>query len=157
MDPAKRTFEEDIAGAVFQRGLVLGNWRVVEDGWPNPVIAVAAAARDGSPQEYALRFDLTGYPARAPTSQIWDLAKNTPLDPMSRPWGGHNVQKAFRTDWKPALYIPCDRVALESHPRWASKVGAWKSGDDITIYLKYVHALVNSPGYSGARSACAPA
>ena len=157
MHPAQRAFEEDVAGAAFQRGAALGKWRIAEAGWPNPIIAIAAAERENSPGEYFFRFDLNGYPTRAPTSQIWDLEHGTALDAAKRPAGSHNVTIAFRTNWQPALYIPCDRVALESHADWATKPGAWKQGHDITNYLNYVYALLNSPGYTGTHSAQAPA
>ena len=157
MSPAQRAYIEDVSGAVFQRGVALGKWRVVKDGWPTPLIAIAAAERDGSLSEYVFRFDLEGYPARAPTSQIWDVAKEGPLDPSGRPWGSPNVQIAFRANWQPALYIPCDRLALESHRGWETKPGAWKPGHDITHYLNFVHDLLNSPGYTGKASASSPA
>lgn len=153
MSPAQRAYEEDVARAVFQRGLALGKWRVVTEHWPNPLIAIAASEREKAPAEYVFRFDLEGYPERAPTSQIWDPDREAPLDPGCRPWGSPNVQIAFRANWQPALYIPCDRVALESHGGWETKPGAWKPGHDITHYLNFVHDLLNSPGYTGTASA----
>lgn len=155
--PSQRAYEEDLHGARFQRGVALTKWRLVSGEWPNPVMAITAAKRETGPDEYFFRFDLNDYAVRAPTSQIWDPIENKPLAAARRPWGSENIRIAFRTNWQPALYIPCDRVALETHPKWATKPGAWRQGHDITHYLNYVHDLLNSAGYTGMAGASAPA
>lgn len=157
MDPSQRAYEEDLAGGAFQRGVAFGKWRVISGDWPNPLIAVSAGDRPDSPTEFVLRFDLTDYPERAPTAQMWDVEKGGLLAHGMRPRGTENIQKAFRVDWQPALYIPCDRVALESHAQWRDKQGAWKPGHDLTHYLRFVHDLLNSAGYQGAARPAAQA
>ena len=57
----------------FTVGVALGHWRLVSLSWPSCLISIAAALRTGAASEVTLNFDLTGYPAAAPTSTPWDL------------------------------------------------------------------------------------
>lgn len=159
--PDKAAFDQDIRAAPFLRGVARGKWRLVDVVWPHAVIAVRAAPRDLSPDEYTLRFELTGYPASAPTAGLWNAATAQYLEGDLRPTGGPNVAIAFRNDWNDGrvLYLPCDRLALQAHANWSSKYAAraWRSGSDITHYLEVVYELLNSASYSGTRCALSSA
>ena len=120
--------------------------------WPVVLIAVAAAPRVSSPREFALRFNLAGYPETAPTATPWNPAMGEILDEESRP-KGELVGHVFRTNWEggKALYAPFDRVALNSHPDWKAKYPrrAWNSSRDLTWLLQVMHEMLNNDDYIG--------
>jgi hypothetical protein len=153
ISPAERVAREHLAGGRFEAGVDAGHWRIVDElHWPNLVIAVRAAARANGPEEFALQFDLTDYPTRAPTAMPWDVEGRLKLSLERRP-KGHRVGMAFRMDWEggKALYVPYDRVALESHPAWRTQYPrlVWDPTKKITFYLVKVHELINDEDYEG--------
>jgi hypothetical protein len=149
----ERVFRSHLAGARFQDGVDRGKWRLVgEIDWPYAVIAVSAAPRTGAPEEYYLRFDLTGYPAM-PTAMPWDLETREKLAPEKRP-KGERAGMLFRTDWSDglALYAPYDRVAWQGHEDgWRQKHQRelWDTSKDITHILRNVHHVLNAQDYAG--------
>lgn len=156
MRPDEAALRRDMEAGPFLLGQARGKWHLLEVVWPNALIAVSAAPRDGSPAEYVLRFDLSGYPGRAPTAGLWDVDRDQLLEGDLRPTGDGDVSLAFRDDWAQgrALYLPCDRVALD-HGNWRSKyqLRAWRPDSNITHYLNIVYELLNSPAYKGTRRA----
>ena len=158
--PDERIFRAHVAGATFQMGVEAGRWRLVSTAWPNALVAISAAARSSGPEEFYLRFELTNYPADAPTAPPVEAPTATPWDPAScvilpvdrRPMG-QRVGLAFRTNWEDgrALYIPCDRIAIPGHEGWATqaRAWAWDSSKDITVYLRLVHQMLNDEDYEG--------
>jgi hypothetical protein len=134
-------------------GLDAGHWRLIGLSWPNALIAVTAAPREGAPGEFVLRFELSGYPQAAPTAGMWDLETDSLLDAAKRPKGEH-AGTIFRADWEGgrALYAPWDRVAIETHdPSWASRWPryVWHAKRDLTFYLENVHDVLHGDGYAG--------
>jgi len=122
--------------------------------WPHAVIAVAAAPRDGSPCEYGFRFELTNYPQDPPTAEPWDLQSNHPLAPTQWPTGRCRLLAAFNPSWNAqAIYIPCDRKAIQGHDPWLTRHPwlIWSPTGDITQYLRVLHELLNSGDYTGVR------
>lgn len=151
--PDQRALEAHLKSARFQLGIDGGLWRVIESGWPHMLIAVTAASRENAPGEFALRFELSGYPQSAPTAAIWDIQANTLLDAALRPKGGP-AGFAFRADWEGgrALYAPYDRLAIENHAGdWAPKYQrlVWHSARDLAFYLENVHRLLGRDDYVG--------
>lgn len=152
--PDERTFRQHLAGGAFGRGAAHGRWRLVQVAWPHALIAVSAAARDGSPSEYGFRFELTNYPQVPPTAQPWDLEVNRPLAPTRWPTGPKRLAAAFNPGWNAqAIYIPCDRMAIQGHDPWRTQHPSmiWSPSGDITQYLRILHELLNSGDYTGAR------
>lgn len=152
--PDERAFEAHVASGAFLRGAERGRWRLVEAAWPAAVIAVAAAPRAGSPAEYTFRFDLTNYPQSPPTACPWDEHQKRPLEPGRWPTGRTRVVAAFNPGWNSrAIYIPCDRLAIQGHDAWRAQHPSmiWSPGGDITQYLRVLHELLNSGDYAGAR------
>lgn len=151
--PDERAFRAHVASAAFQAGVDRGHWRVVSINWPQALMAVTAAARPGSPDEFFLRLDLSGYPQQAPTATPWNPVADDVLPAGRRP-RGEIVGLVFRSDWKEgrALYAPYDRVALQAHRNWLARYpgDAWTAGRDITFFLKQVHRLLNCDDYLGA-------
>jgi hypothetical protein len=157
MQPDERTFRRHVDNGPFQAGVDRGDWRLVSMDWPHAVIAVAAPARLNAPSEVALRFELSGYPQQLPTAQPWDAATNAALPDALWPIGDR-VSQVFNPSWnRNALYIPCDRLALEGHEPWLAQhpAHAWNPDRDITHYLRIVRDVLREPGYAGVRQQAA--
>lgn len=157
MQPDERAFRKDLRSPRFQAGVDRGDWRSASAWeWPHPVVVVSAAERDGAPAEFALRFTADGYPVTAPTAVPWDVASNGPLSHDLWPAGGR-TGAAFNPQWNGgnALYIPCDRLAIQGHDAWQNQHQAyiWTPQKQIVDYLRIVHELLHSEGYSGVRRA----
>jgi hypothetical protein len=153
ISPSERLVRGHLAGGRFQMGVDRGEWRIVEDRpWPHLLIAVSAAPRGSAPNEFVLLFDLTDYPTRAPTATPWDLEREAKLEEARRP-KGYRVGMAFRMNWEGgrALYVPYDRVALESHPDWKTQFPTlvWTPTKTINFYLRNVHELLHDDDYEG--------
>lgn len=150
--PDEAAFREHLAHARYQSGVDRGRWRLVEIEWPHAIFVVSAAARPESPDEFALRFQLDGYPQRLPTAGAWHLDEGRYLTAAERPKGVRAGQ-AFRTDWQngTALYVPCDRLAIEGHGDWATRYPnwIWDPQEGITRYLRLVHEILNDEDYEG--------
>lgn len=159
--PDERTFRDHVAGGRFQGGADRGDWWLVNERWPNPLIAVAAAGRPGVPSALVLRFDLTNYPAAGPTAQPWDAERDAGLAHDLWPAGSGRIATVFNPQWMPspgvhALYHPIDRLAIVGHDNWRTQDpgSVWDpSRMDIVDYLKVVHELLHSAAYSGIRRA----
>ncbi len=114
---------------------------------------MTAAPRENAPGEFALRFELSGYPQSAPTAAVWDIDANTLLDATLRPKGGA-AGFVFRADWENgrALYAPYDRVAIETHAAdWAGRYPRlmWHPERDLTFYLENVSQALARDDYVG--------
>lgn len=153
MAPDEKALRAHLESGRFLAGEARKRWRLISMDWPAVLIAVAA--RDGS--EYVLRFDCSGYPQNPPTARLWDADKNAPLELSLWPKGSGRVAAVFRNDWKGgiALYLPCDRVAIEGHDNWrtehASKI--WNPSKGITQYVEIVHELLQSRDYTARAAA----
>ena len=153
----ERVFRAHVRAGPFQSGVDRGRWRLISIGWPYAIIGLSAAPRPGAPDEYALRFNLAGYPQSAPTARPWDVEQDAPLPTARWPHGRSRVPQAFRPDWQggSALYLPCDRVSFQGHDAWRSQHPhmLWKPTGDITQYLQIIYELLTSSDYSGIRGA----
>lgn len=164
--PDQRLLEADLAGAEFRSGVVKGLWGIAEEdpakpttNWPHVRFWLAAAPRNGAPDRYIIRSDLTGYRSVPPTGTFWDAATNARLDFLKFPNGkaGSRFAMVFRTDWgesNRAFYHPYDRVAAQSHSDWpkAQPHLVWTEDHTITDYLEEFQTLLNSGDYLGLRS-----
>lgn len=155
MNVEERVFRSHIEQGPFLSGVARQRWRILSIEWPYALIAISAAPRPNGPEEYVLRFDLTNYPQWGPTARPWDIERGAPLADEKRPHGKSRVPKAFRTDWKNgiALYLPCDREAIQGHEGWIQQHPSmiWNPQGDITQYLRIIYDLLNSSDYSGPR------
>lgn len=153
--PDERAFRVDVEGAAFLLGVAEGRWILLSVTGTLAVIAVRA--KDG--RNYALRFDITGYPQSPPTACLWDPDTNAPLAaaklPRSR--AGGRFGAVFRQDWKngTALYLPCDRGAIEGHDAWRSQMPSkiWRPSVGIVHYLEQVHELLHCADYDAPAAA----
>ena len=153
ISPDERVFRDHLSGAKFAVGLKQGKWRIVGDiEWPHALIAISAAQRENSPEEFFFCFNLSGYPGEAPTATPWDPSTENVLSSGMRP-KGDRVGYVFRSDWEngQALYAPCDRVALRWHPEWRQSYAAhaWDVTKDLTWVLQFIYRLLNDADYEG--------
>lgn len=150
--PDETAFRSHIDEPAFRAGVLQGRWHLLGIVWPHALVTVSAPHRPRAPDAYALRFELSDYPATAPTATPWDCAAGTQLGADGRP-KGDRLDLIFRTNWEGgrALYIPCDRVAIGGHGSWPQQYAewAWDGTRDITHYLKLVWDRLNADDYLG--------
>ena len=154
MAPDERTLRAHLAAGNFRSGVARGRWSLRSITWPHVLIAVTAAQREKGPSEFCFHFECSDYPATAPTAQLWDAKAGGPLAAGLWPGGTNHVARAFNLGWNvPAIYIPCDRLAIQGHD-WSKAAPSmlWRTDGDITQYLRVLYDLLNSSDYSGFRS-----
>ena len=151
MSPDLKAFIADTEKADFQIGIEAGKWGIEDFNpqyptWPIVTMWVQAATKQNQPDKYFFKFDLTNYPAHAPTACIWDIQQNTTLTFALRPNGNEYVTAAFHSTFYGGncLYIPCDRNAMVNHPNWPHQYPNlyWRSTFTIFTYLNHVHVLL---------------
>lgn len=147
MGPDERALLADLESGRFLAGEARKRWRLVTVDWPGVQISITAR----EDHEFVLRFDCSGYPQNPPTARLWNTEKNTPLEASLWPKGGGRIAAVFNPDWKSgvALYLPCDRTAIEGHDNWRhehpSKI--WNPAKGIMQYVEIVHELLQSRDY----------
>ena len=157
VSPAQLLLERDLAAPEFRCGQIERRWRLVSAAWPHVVIAVSAARRAGSPAEFGLRFECSGYPQQAVTARPWSLATDAPLAAALWPRGKTILPSVFRPEWQggSCLYLPCDRISMNGHEVWVNQHPnrLWQPRRGIICYLEQVHDLLNQDDYTGAAAA----
>jgi hypothetical protein len=147
MAPDEKALRSDVESGRFLAGEARGRWRLISIEWPCAQIGVTAKDE----QEFVLRFDCAGYPQNPPTARLWDTARNVPLPLGGWPKGGGRVAAVFNPNWKSgvALYLPCDRTAIEGHDNWRHEHPAkiWNPAKGIAQYVEIVHELLQSRDY----------
>lgn len=147
MAPDERALRADLESGRFLAGEAGKRWRLVAVDWPG--VQIGITARDN--REFVLRFDCSGYPQNPPTARPWSAEKNAPLDVSLWPKGGARIAAVFNPNWKSgiALYLPCDRTAIEGHDNWRNEYPSkiWNPAKGITQYLEIVHELLQSRDY----------
>jgi hypothetical protein len=146
--PDERAFRADLERAPFLLGVAEDRWKLVSMEATTAIIAVKAKDERG----YALRFDISGYPQSPPTARLWDPETDAPLAVAKWPRSaGGRVGAVFRHDWKQgtALYLPCDRCAIEGHDAWRTQMPSkiWRPAVGIVHYLEQVHELLHCSDY----------
>lgn len=153
MAPDEKALRADLESGRFLAGEARKRWRLVAMQWPFVLIGVSA--RDDN--EYVLRFECSGYPQLPPTARLWDPGQSAPLELSRWPKGSGRIAAVFRSDWKEgtALYLPCDRVAIEGHDNWRTEHPSkiWNPSKGITQYVEIVHELLQSRDYSARAAA----
>ena len=146
----QQAFEADVNSGAFLNGSFSGRWGLESITWPHALIWVRAG--DGS--RLLLRFELTNYPRNAPTAQPWDGEANVALSPARWPRGHERINAAFNPNWNAgALYIPCDRIAIQGHEAWRQQHPSmlWDPAVGIHRYVRVVSDLLSSPDYARAQ------
>lgn len=157
----KEAFKKHLELSSFIYGEQKGKWAVLGDpewpDWPKVLIWVKAAVKPNGPSGFYFRFDLTNYPAIAPTACPWDKEKNERLEFEIWPAGPKFVSSVFRrAGWAGgnALYAPCDRLGdLSGHPAWKQQHPEYfwnKETSTIITYLNFLNAMLNSNDYASS-------
>ena len=144
--PDQSAFEADLAGGPFLNGSLSGRWGLHALVWPHALIWVRA--RDE--RRFGFRFELTNYPQTPATAQLWDLDVNEPLPTGRWPRGSTRVPMAFNPSWNAsAIYLPCDRLAIQGHENWRNQHVAllWDPSVGIARYLRVLSDLLCSGDY----------
>ncbi|MBN8686139.1 MAG: hypothetical protein J0M10_03940 [Chitinophagales bacterium] len=156
MRPDLALFDQHMNEASFQSGIDAGQWGLMDPGathtqWPKIIIWVRAASKPGKPDLFYFSFDLSGYPNQAPAACPWDPETRAALSPDRWPRGRKLINFTFNFSWNPtALYAPCDRIAMAGHDPWREQFPElwWQPHFKITVYLNYLHHLLNSSDYA---------
>lgn len=148
--PDLSLFRLHLEEAPFLNGAEAGHWGLVDgerlELWPLCRIWVRSATRFCAEGRVVLRFNLDNYPASAPTAQPWNVTANLPLDKDQWPKGAPQIESVFKPGWKTtALYMPCDRVAMDGHDQWKQTFPEWwwTSKHTIADYLTFVFQRLN--------------
>lgn len=153
----QQVLEEHVNRADFRLARKQRRWDVISVDWPNVLIRIFVATRTGGPGYFDLRFDCVGYASSPPTAILWDSVAGNPLSFARWPAGKHLIPSIFNPGWQngTALYLPCDRMAIQGHGDWPSRYPnwIWKPQVGIIQYLRIVHALLTSEDYTGIRGA----
>lgn len=136
MEPDESTLVDDLQSIRFIEAVDRGYWRLVARD--RTLVTFELTARTG--RQVGVRLDCGGYPAVAPTGQLWSLTNDEPLPIPAWPTGGRASQ-VFNPNWSSqfggAFYYPYDRRALEGHGGWANE----HTGHVWTIDTTVVDAL----------------
>lgn len=155
MTPDEAAFKAHVEEPPFLEGIDRGKWGLhgVTSAivWPIATIWVGADAKPGWPDRFFFRFDLAGYPNQAPTAGPWDIGSNARLPNDRWPRGPRFVSKVFNPGWNGgvALYLPCDRLAMNGHDHWKSVHPGdwWQPSHTIVKYLTCVYQLLHLQDY----------
>lgn len=148
MQQNELALRHDLASLSFKVGERRNKWKLCGLKFPFALFSVTAAHRPESPEAFLLRVDCTGYPASAPTSQLWHGALDAALPEEQRPHDAQGVLLAFK-QWQPCLYHPVDRIALEQHSDWQNQHSdkIWTPAKNIIFLLETVYDLLHSTEY----------
>jgi hypothetical protein len=153
----KQAFEQHINRPEFRLAKYERRWEILTVEWPNVFVRIYAEYRDGAPGYFDFRFDCVGYPNALPTAIPWDHSISQPLAFARWPKGRSHIPSIFNPSWESgrSLYLPCDRLAIKSHPDWATRYPhwLWKADSGLSHYIRIIHGLLNSPDYTGIRGA----
>ena len=143
-DPATTRVQQDLAACSFRGGEHAHRWRLVSSEFPVLFIDVAATEPDGTTSWYRLRWDVSGYPGKAPHVRIWDTGADQPLPVHRRPKGNRRVEVTFQNWNDDTVYRPWERIAsVHNNFRQAHPQLAWHPGRTLSFALEDLHGILN--------------
>ncbi|GGJ59798.1 hypothetical protein CDQ92_02130 [Sphingopyxis bauzanensis] len=147
--PDEAALRRDLVAGAFRIGEERGRWRLARLAFPFAFFEIAAPPMPDSPEWFLLRLRCDGYPALAPTGELWHGALDRALIQEERPRQSGGAYLPSFSTWGPCLYHPIDRIGRTHWPDQYADL-AWRAGCDITDYLETVHDLLADPLYCGA-------
>lgn len=144
MNLDKEIFKQHLESTPYEIGFNKGKWGVesnLED-WPAVIIWVKCSGYIGLKSKYHFRFILSNYPEQTPNATVWDVNNN--CISKSEDWPtSDSLSEIFRPEWNVnGLYLPCDKIAIDTHPDWSNKYNNYKWCSDSTI-VNYLDLLFN--------------
>jgi len=134
---------KDLESGKMKSGESKNRWTIDKYDCPYVFISIRAS----NDKYYTLYFNCTDYPNAAPTSTLWDLDNNQLLPHQSWPKGGR-VSKVFNPGWNggKAIYIPCDRMAINGHENWRNDYPwlIWNPEKGIHQYVSAIYEVLQS-------------
>ena len=134
-----------IASSSFRIGVARSKWRHVKTDFPHVYFQIALPKNKPGPEWVLIRVKCDGFPAIAPTAQLWDARTNAALPDNLRPFGATGLLIQFSA-WGACLYHPIDRVARDHWPGKFQEL-VWLPGSSIAAFLEVVHDLCNDSAY----------
>ncbi len=147
--PDEAALRADLAGPAFRLGELRGRWRLARLFFPILYVQVAAPVTSNGPERFLLRLRCDGYPALAPTGELWHGQLDRALTVEERPRSRNGGCLPGFSNWGPCIYHPIDRHGRTHWPDQHADL-AWQPGYGITDYLEIVHDLLADPLYDGA-------
>jgi hypothetical protein len=124
----------------FQNGVDQGLWRLVTIRWPEAVFAVRRKEHRRGSHEALIRFQLDKYPQSAPVIDLWNVDRQSNIEPIQWPnWFRNFVVRHYPSFAviEPATYSPALLQISEAIARRLKEAESepWDSSGDITQCL----------------------
>jgi len=124
----------------FQSGVDQGLWRLVSISWPEAIFAVRRREHERLSHEALIRFQLDKYPLSAPVIDLWDIDRQSTIEPIQWPnWFRNFVVRHYQSFAviEPRPYSPAVLEISEAIARRLKEAESesWDSSGDITQCL----------------------
>lgn len=124
----------------FQSGVDQGLWRLVRVRWPEAIFAVRRKEQRHRSREALVRFHLDKYPLSAPIIDLWDVDRQSNIEPIQWPnWFRNFVVRHYASfavieprPYSPALLQISEAIARRLKE---AESESWDSSGDITQCL----------------------
>ena len=148
-DPALMRVNQDLDSISFRAGIRRGFWRTQSFEFPLLFMLVRSEGGNGPETWFRFRFDLSRFPGRAPSCQLWEMdldeeirEENRPkkrnsdgnlemFDPF-KPWQGSHIYRP----WEQETVSHLD--AQNKHPHLA-----WHPDRDLIFVLEDLYERLN--------------
>ena len=136
----ERLLRKHLARGRFQSGVDQGRWRLVNIRWPEAIVAVRRKELRHRNHEALIRFQLDSYPQSAPVIDLWDVDRQSKIEPIQWPnWFRNFVVRHYPSFAviEPRPYSPALLEISEEIARRLKEADreSWDSSGDITQSL----------------------
>lgn len=124
----------------FQSGVDQGLWRLVGIRWPEAIFAVRRKEHRGRSHEALVRFQLDRYPQSAPVIDLWDVDRQSNIEPIQWPNWFRNFVVRHYPSFAAIEPRPYSATLLQISEEIARRLKeaeseSWDSSGDITQCL----------------------
>lgn len=133
-------FQKHLTRGRFQSGVDQGLWRLVSVRWPEAIFAVRRKELRHKSHEALIRFQLDKYPQNAPVIDLWDVDRQSNIEPIQWPnWFRNFVVRHYASfavieprPYSPAVLQISEEIARRLKE---AETESWDSSGDITQCL----------------------